>query len=281
MVFNADNLTAAVSVGCTKLSWSNGAVWTQTQPNSAVERVHIVFMTHLDVGFTLLARDVCDQYFDVHFPRGIALSQELRALGGPAQYAVTTHPWLVQEYFDSAANCSHTTRNASAAALMEDAIARGDVRWHGKPMNNFAELEDGPWFDMSLTMSRNLNKRFNTSWGALAAKSTDVPGFSKSAIPRFSAAGIRMLHMGELCSGWRFALQCWLAHTPVTPQATTLLAARPSSLLRSCGCTKKLAQICLRSSTTSAFVCVPHPRNWCWCIAHPPHTPTPASATDP
>ena len=61
MVFNTANLTAVISVGCTRLSWSNGAVWTQTQPNTDVSLVHVVFMTHLDIGFTLLARDVCDQ----------------------------------------------------------------------------------------------------------------------------------------------------------------------------------------------------------------------------
>jgi hypothetical protein len=81
-------------------------------------------------------------------------------------------------------------------ALMDQAIADGDIRWHGKPMNNFVELEDGPWFETSLQLSGQLNKRFNTSWGALACKSTDVPGMSRSSIPYFAAAGKRSLHMG-------------------------------------------------------------------------------------
>jgi hypothetical protein len=63
-------------------------------------------------------------------------------------------------------------------------------------MNNFVELEDGPWFESSLQLSGRLNLRFNRSWGALACKSTDVPGMSRSTIPYFAAAGKRALHMG-------------------------------------------------------------------------------------
>ena len=89
-----------------------------------------------------------------------------------------------------------TPRNASMIALMEDAIARGDVRWHGKPMNNFVELEDGPWFETSLSLAGILNARYNRTWGDTTCKSTDVPGMSKSSIPYFAAAGKRALHIG-------------------------------------------------------------------------------------
>ena len=190
------NLTAAVSAGCASLAWSNGAAWRRSQAAANITTVHVVFMTHLDIGFTKLARDVCEDYFFMHFPNGIALSAELRAAGGAARYAVTTHPWLIHEFYDAAADCARTARNASMLALMDAAIAAGDVRWHGKPMNNFVELEDGPWFASSLLLSGQLNARFNTSWGALACKSTDVPGMSRSAIPFFAAAGKRALHMG-------------------------------------------------------------------------------------
>lgn len=44
---------------------------------------------------------------------------------------------------------------------MDAAIAAGDIRWHGKPMNNLVELEDGPWFASSLRLSGALNARFN------------------------------------------------------------------------------------------------------------------------
>ena len=77
---------------------------------------------------------MCEEYFFKHFPAGIALSAALRGAGGPAQYAVTTHPWLVHEFYDDAADCARTARNSSMLAMMDAAIARGDVRWHGKPV---------------------------------------------------------------------------------------------------------------------------------------------------
>jgi hypothetical protein len=63
-------------------------------------------------------------------------------------------------------------------------------------MNNFVELEDGPWFATSLSMSGALNAAFNKSWGSVTCKSTDVPGMSKSSIPYFAAAGKLALHIG-------------------------------------------------------------------------------------
>lgn len=42
------------------LAWSNG--WLPfVRPDPTLARIHLVYMTHLDVGFTLAARDVCDQ----------------------------------------------------------------------------------------------------------------------------------------------------------------------------------------------------------------------------
>ena len=131
MIFNSANLTGAIVAECSGINWSNGATWQLTQPNTNITTVHVVFMTHLDVGFTLLARDVCEEYFFKHFPNGIALSKQLLAMGGPAQYAVTSHPWLIQEYLDGATQCAHTPRNASQIQLMKDAIANDYVRWHG------------------------------------------------------------------------------------------------------------------------------------------------------
>lgn len=193
---NGADLNATVVAACSQIQWANSARWIRSQPIENITRVHIVFMTHLDIGFTKPAKDVCTDYFFKHLPNGIALSAAMRAAGGPARYAVTTHPWLIHEFYDAAADCARIARNASMLAMMDEAIRSNDVRWHGKPMNNFAELEDGPWFASSLLLSGQLNQRFNKSWGALACKSTDVPGFSKSAIPYFAAAGKKTLHIG-------------------------------------------------------------------------------------
>lgn len=65
-----------------------------------------------------------------------------------------------------------------------------------QPMNNFVELEDGPWFASSLRLAGVLNARYNKSWGETTVKSTDVPGMSRSTIPWLAAAGKRAMHLG-------------------------------------------------------------------------------------
>lgn len=51
---------------CANISgWSNGAAaWIRVAPPTALSKIHLVFMTHLDLGFTDTTRGVCDEYFD-------------------------------------------------------------------------------------------------------------------------------------------------------------------------------------------------------------------------
>jgi len=79
---------------------------------------------------------------------------------------------------------------------MEQAIAQGDIIWHGNALNNFLELEDAALFNFSLSMAKTLNLRFNKTYGSLAGKHADVAGMTKSAIPLLAAAGIRGFHIG-------------------------------------------------------------------------------------
>ena len=53
---------------CSRINWSkNGERW--DKPDYTLEKIHIVTMTHLDVGFTDGFRNVCDTYFDKFFPQ--------------------------------------------------------------------------------------------------------------------------------------------------------------------------------------------------------------------
>ena len=63
-------------------------------------------------------------------------------------------------------------------------------------MNLLPELTDSGLFQDALGIMQDLNARFNKSWGSVTAKSTDVPGLSKSLIPHFANAGIQAVHMG-------------------------------------------------------------------------------------
>jgi hypothetical protein len=177
------------------LSWSNGAPdW--IAPDPSVSKVHIVYMTHLDVGFTNTSRNICDLYFDTYFPRAWNTSEVLRKRGGVERYQWTEFPWLIQEYLDGAAQCGHKQRTPAEVAMMEQAIARDDIIWHGNALNNFLELEDAPLFNFSLQMAKQLNSKYSKTHGTVAGKHTDVPGMSKSAIPILSANGIQGYHIG-------------------------------------------------------------------------------------
>lgn len=133
----------------------------------------------------------------------------MRQMGGTAQFAYTSHPWLVNEYLyghalvavtfffvvpphtrghtctrthtcrHGTAGCAHKPRTPQQVKELESAIAAGYVLWHGKPMNIFPELSDATTFDHGLALAQNLNAEFNTSWGVHLAKSTDVPGMHR------------------------------------------------------------------------------------------------------
>lgn len=51
---------------CDRIHWNNGVTWFRRYED--IRTVDVVFMTHLDVGFTNLARNVCDTYFTEHIP---------------------------------------------------------------------------------------------------------------------------------------------------------------------------------------------------------------------
>ena len=189
-----DVVDADVEWGCATLSWRNGARW--QRPDESLKTLHLVFMTHLDVGFTNGARNVCDLYFDDHFPKAINTSRALRAAGGPARFVYTEFPWLINEYLNSSAGCAHRPRTPMEIELLGEAIELGDVSWHAHSLNILTELYDKDIFDWSLSLRDKLNSRFGKKNGVLCAKQTDVPGFSRSVIPYLAKHNISALHIG-------------------------------------------------------------------------------------
>jgi len=45
-----------------------------------IERVHLIFKTHLDVGFADLARNVVANYFQHYIPQALNMAEELAAI---------------------------------------------------------------------------------------------------------------------------------------------------------------------------------------------------------
>ena len=98
----------------------------------------------------------------------------------------TTGSWLIYEYLEQAA--------PAARARMEEAIAAGDIAWHGLPFTTHTELMDPALLAFGLSLSKKLDKRFGKK--TIAAKMTDVPGHTRSIIPFLAETNIAFLHIG-------------------------------------------------------------------------------------
>ena len=68
----------------------------------SVSKVHLVFKTHLDVGFTDFAQAVVRDYFAFYIPRAIELSLMLRERERAERFIWTTGSWLIYEYLEQA-----------------------------------------------------------------------------------------------------------------------------------------------------------------------------------
>jgi len=153
---------------------------------SPIQTVHLIFKTHLDIGFTDYAHHVMRQYFDDFIPRAIETARSLRQEGQAQRFIWTTGSWLIYEYLERA--------EAKNRKIVEDAIEAGDLVWHGLPFTTHTELIDASLFRFGLCLSQKLDKRFGRH--TIAAKMTDVPGHTRSMIPHLAEAGIQFLHLG-------------------------------------------------------------------------------------
>ncbi|MFC3801936.1 DUF5054 domain-containing protein [Cohnella sp. GCM10012308] len=151
-----------------------------------IERVHVIFKTHLDIGFTHLAEQVVRQYMDDYIPKAIELAEQLEAAGGTERFVWTTGSWLISRYLDEA--------QPEDKARMERAIAAGHIAWHGLPFTTHTELMDAGLFEAGLAIGRELDARFGKR--TVAAKMTDVPGHTLGMVPLVARAGLRYLHLG-------------------------------------------------------------------------------------
>jgi hypothetical protein len=151
-----------------------------------IQTVHLIFKTHLDVGFTDFAHNVLDSYCNRYIPAAIRLARQLRETREHERFIWTTGSWLIYEYLERA--------DAAERKVMEDAIAAGDIVWHGLPFTTHSELMDASLFRFGISLSQTLDRRFGKK--TTAAKMTDVPGHTRGIVPLLEEAGIQFLHIG-------------------------------------------------------------------------------------
>lgn len=157
-----------------------------TPASPAVERVLVVFKTHLDIGFTDLSSSVEQRYVDHFIPRAIEVARALREAGGEERYVWTTGAWLIDAYRRQAA--------PEAVARLDEAIRCGDLAWNGVPYTLQSESADAALYTGMLRLSQRLDARYDKR--TVAAKMTDVPGHTRAIVPLLADAGIRLLHVG-------------------------------------------------------------------------------------
>lgn len=152
-----------------------------------IEKVHIIFKTHLDVGFTNLAKKVFDTYIHDFIPRAISISEQMRNTRETEHYIWTTGSFLIHHFLEKA--------EPDMRKRMEKAIQYGDIAWHGLPFTLHSELADPSLFELGIQLSANLDKRFEKKTSG--AKMTDVPGHTRGIVPLLAKNNISFLHIGK------------------------------------------------------------------------------------
>lgn len=149
--------------------------------------IHLVFKTHLDIGFTDHAAQVRRQYHEQFLPQAIATGEHFfNEDPHRSGFVWTTGAWLIWDYLN--------TQPVDRVRRLERAIERGLIVWHGLPFTTHTELMSTDLFRAGLSFGKELDRRFGRT--TLAAKMTDVPGHTLGMVPLLAEAGIRFLHLG-------------------------------------------------------------------------------------
>ena len=155
-------------------------------PNSQIKKVHLIFKTHLDIGFTNFSSLVERQYIEEFIPNTLNIIEQLKAEQADERYVWTTGSWLVWEYLQQA--------TPEAVKRLEAAILQGDIVWNGVPYSVETEIMSGDHFATCLKRSQQLDLKYGKK--TISSKMTDIPGHTRSIVSWLSDAGISLLHIG-------------------------------------------------------------------------------------
>lgn len=152
---------------------------------SGIKRVHVIYKTHLDIGYTNMGQTVLDSYVQEHIPHAIDLALKINT-PEHKKFIWTVGSFLVDYY----------KRHATPEQLekIDEAIRLGYFRWHGLAVTSHTELQSPEVLAYNLSVSRKLDRAYGVH--TIAAKMTDVPGHKIALVRPLSEAGIRYLHIG-------------------------------------------------------------------------------------
>jgi hypothetical protein len=151
------------------------------------QTIHLVFKTHLDIGFTNHAEKVRRLYHERFIPQAVETGEHF-LFENPERPAFiwTTGAWLIWDYLND--------RPTDEVRRLEAAIEKGIIAWHGLPFTTHTELMSPALFEAGLSYARELDQRFGKT--TIGAKMTDVPGHTLGMVPLMAKAGLKFLHLG-------------------------------------------------------------------------------------
>lgn len=149
--------------------------------------IHLIYKTHLDIGFTDHAATVRAQYHERFIPQAIETGEHFFAEDSAnPKFIWTTGAWLIWDHLNSQA--------PDRVKRLERAIERGLITWHALPYTTHSELMSAAVFRAGLSYAQELDRRFGRT--TTAAKMTDVPGHTLGIVQLLAEAGVRFLHLG-------------------------------------------------------------------------------------
>ncbi|MBP5250229.1 MAG: DUF5054 domain-containing protein [Lachnospiraceae bacterium] len=153
--------------------------------NNAIKKVHVVFKTHLDIGFTGMGETVLRKYREEYIPKSVELASRLNT-ETDKKFIWTVGAFLIKDSLENATE--------EAAENLRKAIKRGDICWHGLAFTTHTELLDEELADHDLSLSDDLDGEFGKH--TIAAKMTDVPGHTRALVRAMARHGKKYLHIG-------------------------------------------------------------------------------------
>ncbi|CAL1525888.1 unnamed protein product [Lymnaea stagnalis] len=175
--------------------------------NSFINKVHIVFMNHLDVGYADgidadagFIVQVLNLYLKEYFVRAINISRTLVQKGYTERFLYTTHPWLVSLYLD----CPNITLlgeplKCPTQEEQDDfrrAVLEGHVNWHASPFNMQTDFVGTYLLEAGLEIAQRLDAMFYIKRRYPTMSQRDVPGITKAVIPTLLMYGIKAISVG-------------------------------------------------------------------------------------
>ncbi|WP_053982867.1 DUF5054 domain-containing protein [Niameybacter massiliensis] len=150
-----------------------------------IKKVHVVYKTHLDIGFTNFGYQVLDNYLNQFIPKAIDLALKLNTKEDK-KFIWTVGSYLIDYYLKHASQAEQEK--------LVCAIKDGSIRWHGIACTTHTEAMNEALLEYSLNISTKLDEQFGTH--TISSKMTDVPGHTRGMVKHLAKRGICYLHIG-------------------------------------------------------------------------------------